>query len=310
MAQPAPANKEEAVQQLRYPLREIKLSDDYLQIDIVRYVPPGIETINQQSFALRGTDESLSTSKKKPLVSIILPIPEGVNDANNASWGEATMGPAEIASSTILNSAFTGRFKEIGTKITAVSDAVTDPTTIKNINAIFANLTSRALTGTDNTINSYLSRATGTIVNPNNELLFNNTSSTREFSFVFDLVPRSKKESNEIKNIIRRLKYHMTPSRGNEAQSGGGLFIKAPDVFQLSYKQGKNSHPFLNLFKPMALITMGVDYTGSGTYATYSDATPVHMKLSLGFKELSPIFKENYTPYGGEKAPQGFGVGY
>ena len=307
MAQPAPANN---TQILRYPLRQIKSMDDYLQVDIIEYVPPGIETINPNSFSLRGSDESLSESKKKPLVSIILPIPEGINDANSASWGEATMGPGEVAAATIADSVINGRFKDIGNKAQAGLNAVLDPTGRKNVNALMANLAARALVGTENNINSYLSRATGTVTNPNNELLFNNTTATREFSFIFDIVPRSKKESDEIKSIIRRLKYHMTPSRGNESQSGGGLFIKAPDVFQLSYKQGKNPHPFLNLFKPMALVTMGVDYTGSGTYATYSDATPVHMRLSLGFKELSPIFKENYNPYGGETATQGFGVGY
>ena len=50
---------------------------------------------------------------------------------------------------------------------------------------------------------------------------------------------------------------------------------------------------------------MNVDYTGAGTYATYSDATPVHMKVSLSFQELTPIYAEDYDEGQGTG-----GVGY
>jgi hypothetical protein len=57
---------------------------------------------------------------------------------------------------------------------------------------------------------------------------------------------------------------------------------------------GANPHPFLNKFKICALKGMSVNYTGSGTYATYADATPVHMIMTLNFQELTPIFAEDY----------------
>ena len=74
-----------------------------------------------------------------------------------------------------------------------------------------------------------------------------------------------------------------------------GVFIKTPDVFQLTYKRGPNAHPFLNKFKPMALTSMQLNYTGSNTYATYADGTPVHINMSLTFTELNPIYAEDYT---------------
>jgi hypothetical protein len=40
---------------------------------------------------------------------------------------------------------------------------------------------------------------------------------------------------------------------------------------------------------------MNVDYTGSGAYATYEDATPVHMKLTLSFQELNPVYFSDYA---------------
>ena len=55
----------------------------------------------------------------------------------------------------------------------------------------------------------------------------------------------------------------------------------------------------------MALSNMAVNYTGAGTYATYDDTTPVHMKLSLSFQELNPVYAEDYEDDQGK-----IGVGY
>ena len=85
----------------------------------------------------------------------------------------------------------------------------------------------------------------------------------------------------------------MSPKAGKEYQgggafgSGGGIFLNSPDLFLLRYLSGGRDHPFLNSFKPCALTSLSVNYTGGGTYATYSDSTPVHMKVSMVFKETN-----------------------
>jgi len=40
---------------------------------------------------------------------------------------------------------------------------------------------------------------------------------------------------------------------------------------------------------------MSVNYTGEGTYTVYNDSTPVSMVLELGFKELEPIYDQDYA---------------
>ena len=35
-----------------------------------------------------------------------------------------------------------------------------------------------------------------------------------------------------------------------KGDTGKGVFIKQPDIFQLEYKQGGKPHPFLNKFLP------------------------------------------------------------
>ena len=48
---------------------------------------------------------------------------------------------------------------------------------------------------------------------------------------------------------------------------------------------------------------MSVNYTGAGTYASYADGNPVSLQMSLVFKELNPIYAEDYDKVEG-------GVGY
>ena len=146
-----------------------------------------------------------------------------------------------------------------------------------------------------------IARATGQVFNPNLELLFNGVN-LRVFPFTFEFFPRNRDEAEEVKLILRRLKYSMLPEKGGAA----GIFIKAPYIFQLEYMKGNKKHPFLNRFKPMALTNMSVNYTGSNTYSTFYDGSPTHIKVQLLFKELNPIYKEDYDELGNHD----FSVGY
>ena len=51
---------------------------------------------------------------------------------------------------------------------------------------------------------------------------------------------------------------------------------------------------FLNSFKLCALTGLNVNYTNAGTYASYDGGTPVNIRLNMTFKELNPIYSEDY----------------
>ena len=87
--------------------------------------------------------------------------------------------------------------------------------------------------------------------------------------------------------------------------SATGFFLKSPDVFHLQYLHNGEPHKFLNAFKICALTAMSVNYTNAGTYSSYSDGTPVAIRLNMTFKEINPIYSEDYdTDLAGD------GVGY
>ena len=138
-----------------------------------------------------------------------------------------------------------------------------------------------------------ISRATGQIFQQNLELLFSGVK-LRTFPFIFDFAPRDYIEAGVVKDIIRVLKRSASPSR----KGSSALFVSSPKLFQLQYLTGNQEHPFLNSFKVCVLEDISVNYTASGTYATYSDGTPVHMRMQLTFKEINPIYAEDYD--GGE----------
>jgi len=291
---------------LRYPYDRVKEGDDYLKIEIVKFKPVGIQN-RPGSFALQTTDDVQGLSAKDPQKTIILPIPEGVGDTNNASWENAGMNPVQAGLA-----GFTGDFLEGAGQVSLPQSAVNaynnakervgstlgETESIKRlVQGGTAALVSSALTGQNP--GGLISRATGFTLNPNSQMLFNGVAS-RSFGFNWDIVPRYKEEAEQIKQIIRTFKYHMSASN-----QSNGIFIDSPDIFYLSYKSGSKDHPFLHRFKPMALTSMSVNYTGSGTYATYNDSTPVHMQLSLSFSELTPIYRSDYDTDQGKK-----GVGY
>ena len=118
------------------------------------------------------------------------------------------------------------------------------------------------------------------------ELLFDGPT-LRSFPFTFDFTPRNYDEGQMVKKIIRTIKQAILPKNGDQ-----GVFINSPDLFQLQYITANGQdHPFLNKFKIGAMSDISSQLcTASGTYATYSDGTPVHIQMSLTFKELNPIY--------------------
>lgn len=300
-----------AIPILRYPYNVLDKNSDYLKISVIEYKPPGLSNTTPTSLSLTSSEQSLADNIKNPKATIILPIPQNINDSNAAGWGEDKMGgfgaaAASAASNIISGSGLGAAGQELINKFQGGIAAVTEGKGQQAAGAGLAGLAVNAVLGNGAPdINSLIGRATGAIINQNVELLFQSVTLRQAFAFTFDLVPRFKREAEEIQKIIRTFKIESAARKGNQSETGGGFFIKSPNVFQLEYMSGSNPHPFLHKFKTTALIGMSVNYTGSGTYATYSDATPVHMQLTLNFQELTPIYAEDYAQGAGALA-----VGY
>ena len=289
---------------LRYPMARLENDSDFLHIKVLEYKPAGFETAEGQSLRLQATSDSLKNNEEI-LGQIFLPIPENITDSNGVSWGENTLNGFEAAGvgavqgfmgSDGLGSGFADLGKKGGQ---AIRELVGDKGSVDAINAIFASKTVGAFGGSVSR-ESILARTTGAVLNPNMELLFGGVQ-LRTFNFDFDLAPRDQRESEEIRNIIRAFKVSMNAKNGSTDENSSGLFIKSPDIFQLTYKTGSKGHQFLHKFKPMAMLNMAVNYTGAGTYATYDNTAPIQMKLNFTLQELNPIYSEDYESEEGKE---------
>ena len=176
-------------------------------------------------------------------------------------------------------------------------------------NAVKAAITGKALNAFNSNLDtdSILARSTGQILNSNLELLFKGVN-LRSFPFTVTFSPRNPKEAGVVRDIIRKLKQSMSARRKvqNSTISGQAkLFLSSPDLFLLRYLKNGKDHPFLNSFKPCALTQLNVNYTGAGTYSTYGDSTPTNIEMRMVFKEVNPIYAEDY-----EADTAGPGVGF
>lgn len=282
---------------IRFPNSSIGKNDDYVMIKILSYKAGGLSS--------GGGFGSLATGSGGAVKEIILlPMPQAVADSNVANWSEQQLNAALAAGisagkAAIESGDFLSGTMEAGKKvIEGAVNTFTTGTGQQATSTLFSKLAVGALSGQDADFGGLLSRATGAVVNPNVELLFQGVNIRAPYMMTFDLVPRTASEGQSIKSLIKVLKQSMAPKKG-AGLSQGAFFVKAPDVFQVTYMTGSGEHKFLNKFKTSALTNMSVNYTGAGPYSTYNDATPVHMILSLQFQELTPVWNEDYNGVGG-----------
>jgi hypothetical protein len=255
-------------------------------------------------FSMKSSEgANITVSLKKPSIkrrtgtpiagSVTLPIQNGIVDRNAVDWNPGSLnsvsGAAIGGALSLMNSSNT---KELGSNIEGIfkkikSDLRADTSTYSNALKLY--LAQEAVG-----VQGLLSRATGAVINPNLELLFN-APTLRPFTFTFKMSPRSASEAAQVKQIIRFFKQGMSVKK---AQSN--VFLKAPNIFDIEYQTHDGTtmiqHPSLNRIKECALTACDVEYTPDGTYMTFDDdsRTMTSYQMTLSFTELDPIYEDDY----------------
>ena len=219
--------------------------------------------------------------------SVILPIQPSISDSNGVDWGGSTLDPIQAyaarQSITLMQSEnITARIAEIFKEA---------PEVFQKDMGSYSTAVNLYLAQEAVGAQGLLSRATGAIVNPNLELLFNGPT-LRSFNFTFRLSPRESGEAEDVKKIIYFFKAAMSVRKANS-----GVFLKAPYIFSVQYFSGNSPHNSLNKIKDCALLGCDVDYAPDGSYMTFNDAnkTMTSYQLTLRFSELDPIYNTDYA---------------
>ena len=261
--------------------------------DVVTFTALSYDVKELTGFTFSGRDRvTPGSGGGRSRGTVTLPIQSGIKDQNAAGWGEDTMTAGDIAKAgvalkTIMEGG--GGFSEsVGTLAKQAIGSSDD--LAKLIGTKFAENAAG--------VKGLLARTQGTVQNPNLELLFQKPT-LRPFSFQFRLSARNIAERNSITRIIRFFKQNMAPQKGGG--SGGesaNLFLKAPNTFQVHYLNrssgSADEHEYIGRIKECAMTSFEVDYTPDGNYATYADGSMMSYTISMSFKELEPIFYEDY----------------
>ena len=307
---------------LVYPQRMMESATDYLSIAIFDYAKDTSKETPENPINLTAradkieeitsddSNESYVKEAKKLQQNsqyIILPIPQSVSDSVAVDYASDTINPLQVAGLNATSDFMKNGKIDLGSiknKVTKIltNDGKNEILTDQNINLLSTALAGRAINqlGANVSVSSLISRSQGLILQSNLELLFSGVQ-LRSFPFIFDFAPRDVDEAETVRKIIRTIKASMSPRRGQYP----GLFIQSPKLFKFAYNHRGREHPFLNKMKTGFLTSMNVDYTASGTYATYDDGTPVHMRMTLQFTEMNPIYADDY-----DTKAAGLGVGY
>ena len=319
---------------LRYPKadlsvgKEYGITYDYIKIRCVDYIASlGKEEFTKLAVGNNNIDETAENIQRfinqnritevylrnqKTIGYVVLPMQPNLSTQNSTGWGEDSANILQLVGASLANN-FLSDTNTIFNKDNIMNHLRTLYQAGKGIaNEAIANkqevaaLLAGYVTGTN-----ILQRTTGTVINPNMEMLFNGPK-LRSFNFTFDMAPRFREEANEIRKMIRFFKKYMAPEK-----NAAGSFLKAPKIFLLEYvyngdlsreelefvefdadglpKDNPKMHPFLNKFKPCALTNFSVNYTPAGSYMTYRDGgSMTQYQLSFTFSEIEPIYQNDF----------------
>ena len=301
-----------------YPV-DIDVDQDHVQISQYKYKRPGTGAGAKEGAHQRANASAPGASTKgmKYEGTVVLPMPK-VSDSNAAEWGKSEMDAMELMK---LQAAGIGlgagqRGLDERQEESMMGSGSGDPLSgsrfgggqatrgqkgeyfWQNLPLPYLAKKTAASIGGNVTAESAIGRTRGQIMNPNAELLFQGTS-LREFGFKWQMVARSQREGQMIRQIIRKFKIGAAPKFNNTA------LMEFPDIFHIKYMKGRNELMTANRFEQLALTSIAVDYAPDGTWTTYDDSQPISIRMELNFKELRPIWRIHH-----EKFAPSMSVGY
>jgi len=228
---------------LRYPHDSpINADGDYVSFEFFEYNPPfkndgstaefGLESLNKYNASVD------SQYSKTTLDSILLYMPEDISTGFKANWtgknfSNTGAGIMRTAGATNMMEGL----KQFGETLNEGVERVASIAGAQLISAAIGKITGESVS-----LDDVFSSTRGVILNPNTELLFTGLD-LRNFTLNYKLVPRSKKEADNIEKIIKIFKKAMLPyansgaealkvSFDNEGYQAG--FIKVPDLVQVT----------------------------------------------------------------------------
>lgn len=230
---------------------------------------------------------------KRTTDTVVLYMPDnGVTFTNSQSYSELSL---------------QGTIAAVSAGGSSLSDLLKRDANTENIGRALGNIAPYLLSmaaNKDGTTKALWAAGTGMVQNPMLEVLYSSPS-FRTFTFDFMMYPRSKAEGTQMMQLIERLRFHQAPEIHSKFN---GFFMVPPSEFDIKFYYNGSENPNIDKISTCVLESITVDYAPSG-FSTYEvpgeskptvggTGTPVAVQLTLQFKELQVLTKEDYKGVG------------
>jgi len=279
---------------LKYPNDLFEDTTDYLKIEVFEYEP---------SLSVNFSEGS----PKNKLKTFYSYMPGNISTTYSQRWGEATLSPNGRYLLNAAGMAIRGGAAAKGSVGKYLQGA------LKGSESTFAAAqiakgVSQFAPGTQGLdAQSILGLSQGLGINSTVEVFWGGHGGHRTMSYTITMAPRNEKETTDIKDIVTMFKVGLHPG-SNGASAGNGVssrFVTYPYMFKIAYMSGSKENEFLNKFKECVLESLSVNYTPNGGYSTLQNGSPVATVLTLNFKEIRHIYREDVID-----TTSGGGAGY
>lgn len=134
-------------------------------------------------------------------------------------------------------------------------------------------------------------------LHPNIRTRFNNVG-IRQFSFTFNMIPRSAQEAQEIKDIVRFFRYHAYPLEDRAQLGDAGITVpltyRYPDMFRIKMFTKVNGNFIRSQHKLLDCYCNSITTNYNPNVAVYhADGEPVQTNLTLNFMEHRALSRQD-----------------
>lgn len=293
-----------------------------------------ILNLDSISSIFNPTNWKVNAATEKTLSTISLYMPDTLQMNYDHDWSQVsltqTFGKGAFIGAAIADSLAQGKN---GSSIDSGNPA--NLITGKGLATGLAQIAGEAgFAGTGADLGTVVGNALRQVPNPQLQMLYKGTE-LRQFQFQFKFTPASKREASAIEKIIETFQYYSAPQLLGSASH---QYLKPPELFKINFlfvggnglqnvvsnffknigtniltsqleanmfggSQQSNLSPdnkarVFEIYNPCALSNIAIDYAPNG-WAAHEDGAPVETTLTLTFKEVDIVTKDNIRPTSG-----------
>ena len=218
--------------------------------------------------------------------AITMFMPTDVKVNYNMKFTDTSIGSLTALGSQVIGEILRGDMAAAQDKLSQNAKEVAQVVTIDGLVSAMSSIPS--LSGAKEALEFQM----GQVITDRMELAFKGVD-RRKFQYTFKMMPRSKEEADEVRNIVNKFKFHMTPEMVDNNQRG--RMMKFPDTFSIQYMYQGNENTYLNKVRECYLQGMDVSY-GGDRYRTFEGneegAPPMETTITLNFEEIELITRK------------------